>query len=957
MSGISSSVGLFSGIDSKALIDQLLAVESRPKILIQQRITQLQQQQAAFLDINSSLLALKTAAGNFASAKVFDAARAVSTDDKVLTANASSNASPGSFTFTVNRLVTTQQQLSRGFADKASALNASSFTFETGGGNISTETALSELNGSVGVQRGKIVLTDTTSPTGATTTVDLSTAVTVNDVLEAINNNGKVSVNATIDGDRIKLSSGSGVTSFTVSSTTGGRTAEDLGINGTSTSGAINGSRIRTISGNTALRALNDGVGVNIRDGAADIKVTTRSGAAVNLQFGEITNTVTNPDGTTTTTVTKARAVTVQDVLNDFNQQAKTQLGGLDNQLTLSLNAEGNGFVVTDNTVGAANTIIASESGRTTAEDLGIATTGTAGPTIAGKRVVSGINSRLARNVAGGTGFASGAITVTDRVGNSKSVTISDAALGGSISDVISEINTQLASTTGGVVNAKVGVNRAGNGVSLSDTSGGTGNFIVSGALADSLGLTTTGTASSSIDGKNLQTRWIGRATNLADLNLGKGIGTGSIRVTDSTGETVTFDVKDNIKTVDDFLKDLNSKFTGSITAKINDNGDGIAIVDSKGGSSKLRVEDVSGSVAKNFNLAGESDVVAGVATRNGSFEKTVTFAATDSLEAVVNKINSAAVGVSAALIRDGSSGAPFRVSFTARDSGTRGRTLIDTGSLDLALSTLSKGDDAVAFFGNADPARAVLLTSSTNSLDQVIQGVTVDLKSVSTSPVTVTVSRDQESIEKSIKGFVDAFNKTLDTIDKYDGYNAETNRRGPLLGDGTAQQLKSRLLSASQGEPTGVSGQFTRLFQVGVKIGTGGKLEFDANRFRTAYAADPQNVKDLFGASVLAPKTPIEVAPGATVPNTTDTYTRLGVAEAIKVLADKMTNSVDGTVTSRNRTIDTQITAQRTRTTNLDRALESKRARLERQFVEMEKAIGSLRNQSNALSSINVGG
>ncbi len=959
MSGISSSVGLFSGIDSKALIDQLLAVEARPKVLIQQRITQLQQQQAAFLDINSSLLALKTAAGSFASTKVFDSARAISTDDKVLTASASSNASPGSFTFTVNRLVTTQQLLSRGFADKASALGATSFNFETGGGTISTETALSELNGSAGVQRGKIVLTDTSSPSGATTTLDLSTAVTVNDVIEAINNNGKVNVTASIDGDRIKLTSGSGVTSFTVASATGGRTAEDLGISGASTSGAINGARVRTISGNTALRALNDGVGVNIRDGAPDFKVTTRSGVNVSIQLGEITNTVTNPDGSTTTTVTQNRAVTVQDVLTIFNQQAKAQLGGLDNQLTLSLNADGTGFVVTDNTVGPGNVTITSETGRTTAEDLGISTSalGVAGTTVAGKRVISGLNSRLSRNLLGGAGLASGAITVTDRAGNSKSITVSDAALNGSVSDVISEINAQLASTTGGVVHAKVGLNRAGNGLALTDTSGGAGSLVVSGALADSLGLNTTGAAASNLNGKNLQTRWIGRSTLLSDLNLGKGVGTGTIRVTDSTGQTITFEINDNIKTVDDFIQNINTKFTGAITAKVNDTGDGIAIVDSKNGSGKLRVEDVSGSVAKNLNLAGESDVVAGVATRNGSFDKTVTFAATDSLESVVNKINSASVGVTAALIRDGSGGTPYRISFTARDSGARGRTIIDTGALDLSLSTLSKGDDAVAFFGNADPARAVLLTSSTNALDQVIQGVTVDLKSVSTTPVTVTVSRDQDAIEKSVKDFVSAFNKVLDTIDKYDGYDAETNRRGALLGDSTAGQLKARLLAAVQGEPTGVSGQFTRLFQVGVRIGSGSKLEFDSNRFRTAYAADPQNVKDLFGASVLAPKTPIEVAPGATIANTTDTYTRLGVAEGIKVLADQLTNSVDGTVTTRNRTIDTQIAAQRTRSTNLDRAIEAKRARLERQFVEMEKAIGSLRNQSNALSSINLGG
>ena len=62
MSGITSGTGLISGINTGALIDQLIAIEARPRTLIQQRIAQLQAQQAAYLSINSNLGALRTAA-------------------------------------------------------------------------------------------------------------------------------------------------------------------------------------------------------------------------------------------------------------------------------------------------------------------------------------------------------------------------------------------------------------------------------------------------------------------------------------------------------------------------------------------------------------------------------------------------------------------------------------------------------------------------------------------------------------------------------------------------------------------------------------------------------------------------------------------------------------------------------------------------------------------------------
>src|SRR5262245_28728816 len=132
MGGISSSTGLFSGINTQQLIEQLIAVEARPKVLAQQRVVQLQKQQAAWLDLNSKVQGLKTAAGAFRVNSVFKTNKAVSSDEQVLTATASITATPGSYQFIVDRLVSTQQVLSRGFANSTSTgLNAGTFTFES----------------------------------------------------------------------------------------------------------------------------------------------------------------------------------------------------------------------------------------------------------------------------------------------------------------------------------------------------------------------------------------------------------------------------------------------------------------------------------------------------------------------------------------------------------------------------------------------------------------------------------------------------------------------------------------------------------------------------------------------------------------------------------------------------------------------------------------------------------
>src|SRR5438105_713389 len=202
MSGISSGRGIFSGIDSASIIDQLLAIEARPKQLVQRRVLQLQTQQSSYLDINARLNALQTAAASFRTGNTFLSMLATSSSPDVLTASASTTASPGTYSFLVDRLVSSEALLSRGFADKnTTGIGASSFSFEPAAARLDRDTALSELNGGTGVERGRIVITQGT----ASATVDLSRAATVSDVLSAINGAAGVHVTASVSGGALKI--------------------------------------------------------------------------------------------------------------------------------------------------------------------------------------------------------------------------------------------------------------------------------------------------------------------------------------------------------------------------------------------------------------------------------------------------------------------------------------------------------------------------------------------------------------------------------------------------------------------------------------------------------------------------------------------------------------------------------------------------------------------------------
>ena len=65
MSGISSGIGLVSGIDTASLIDQLMALEARPLQTLQRRVSFLDIQRAAFIELSARLLSAQNTSLRF----------------------------------------------------------------------------------------------------------------------------------------------------------------------------------------------------------------------------------------------------------------------------------------------------------------------------------------------------------------------------------------------------------------------------------------------------------------------------------------------------------------------------------------------------------------------------------------------------------------------------------------------------------------------------------------------------------------------------------------------------------------------------------------------------------------------------------------------------------------------------------------------------------------------------
>src|SRR3954453_294580 len=155
MGRISTGIGLISGINSKDIIDQLIAIEQQPKTLLQSRKDKVSAQKDAYTGISTSLTDLRSIGRAFERPTTFTASDATSSDEDVLTATTAAGAAIGSsqfqgaglapppaagpaigsYQFQVARLVTAQQSITTGFADPSASVGSGpgSLTVEMGG--------------------------------------------------------------------------------------------------------------------------------------------------------------------------------------------------------------------------------------------------------------------------------------------------------------------------------------------------------------------------------------------------------------------------------------------------------------------------------------------------------------------------------------------------------------------------------------------------------------------------------------------------------------------------------------------------------------------------------------------------------------------------------------------------------------------------------------------------------
>ncbi len=255
-------------------------------------------------------------------------------------------------------------------------------------------------------------------------------------------------------------------------------------------------------------------------------------------------------------------------------------------------------------------------------------------------------------------------------------------------------------------------------------------------------------------------------------------------------------------------------------------------------------------------------------------------------------------------------------------------------------------------------------ITRDSNEIDDLIPGVTLNLRRSSTEPVEVEVQPDRESAKDAIIQMVGRYNQMIrdiniytrneqsliDQIEYFDETERETMRErlGIFQGDSGLNQLRQRMQTIMMNAyDTGPEGEYVLLAQIGISTNASGAagnvdrsrlrgyLEINEPQLDEALAQDFAGVGRLFGSD-----------------SDGDLIVDRGVAVELQQYVNPYVQT-GGIVASRESSLDTQISQTEDRIGRYNDRLEDREQQLRNEFGRMEGMMDQLEDSSQALDRL----
>lgn len=245
---------------------------------------------------------------------------------------------------------------------------------------------------------------------------------------------------------------------------------------------------------------------------------------------------------------------------------------------------------------------------------------------------------------------------------------------------------------------------------------------------------------------------------------------------------------------------------------------------------------------------------------------KNIEITTVDTLNSIADKINATdEIGVTASVIQLGTDN--YKLTLTSTETGVENAiTLVDGGDVLTSLGVLDAADQIKNETQAAQDAEVwvngLQIFRAENSISDIINGVTLNLKRVGTT--TLTVETDTEKIVSAVKEFVENYNSVMSYLNENMTYSydegSKTGTAGVLFGESSLMFIHSQLRGYLSKTVSGVAPEVNSLSMVGISTGAAGSdiekakaglLELDETKFLEKLETHFDDVMKLFGAAV----------------------------------------------------------------------------------------------------------
>jgi flagellar hook-associated protein 2 len=227
-----------------------------------------------------------------------------------------------------------------------------------------------------------------------------------------------------------------------------------------------------------------------------------------------------------------------------------------------------------------------------------------------------------------------------------------------------------------------------------------------------------------------------------------------------------------------------------------------------------------------------------------------------NTLAGVRDKINAANAGVTATLVTDTTG---TRIALQSSNSGAAngfriqvvdddGNNTDNAGLSRLAFDPAGGAGQMTLAQSSADTMatiNGIAVTSASNTLTNVIDGMTFSVSKLTSQPVAVNVSRNTDAIKTNLTAFVTAYNAVNSFLAQATQYDASTKTAALLQGDSTATSVENQLHNVLS-KTTGASSLYATFSALGLQLQKDGSLKMDDTKVSAALANLPEATKAL---------------------------------------------------------------------------------------------------------------